>query len=242
VELSFNERRVLGVLIEKAFTTPDQYPLTLNSVVTASNQKSCRNPVTRLAEDDVLDSLQSLRSKGLCSLVQPAGGRTERWRQLAREALKVSGKECAVLGELLLRGPQTDGELRQNSSRMVPIESLQALQEVLHELASREDPLIRCLSPETRKRGRRYVHNLYPEPELQALLASPQASDDAALAGAPGAGAAPPPSEGRLAPEQAGDRGLKSEGLSAEVALLREEISALKERVSRLESELGVAG
>jgi uncharacterized protein YceH (UPF0502 family) len=165
LELSFAERRVLGALIEKGFTTPEQYPLSLNGVTLAANQKSCRDPISNLGEDAVLETLESLRQKGLATLVRAEGSRVDRWKHRFSERLGLAGKEAAVLAELLLRGPQTDGELRQRASRMVPIETLEELAGILDALRSRPEPLVGRLGPEGRKRGVKYAHGLYPPSE-----------------------------------------------------------------------------
>ncbi len=236
MELTFNERRVLGVLLEKGFTTPDQYPLTLNALVTASNQKSCRHPVTQLSEEQVLEALDRLRKKGLCSLVQPAGGRTNRWRHLVRESLQLEGGESAVLAELLLRGPQTDGELRQNASRMVPIESPEALQQAMEKLRGRTEPLAVRLGPEERRRGVRYAHTFYPAAELEALKknelaeAAVQPEETASLAGP-----ATPPAAGPLDPDEA-------EALRQRIDQQAEKLAEVEARLERLEKELGLSG
>ncbi len=162
MQLDFNQRRVLGVLIEKGYTTPDQYPLTLNYLVNACNQKSCRNPQSDLDEGDVLDALDVLRQRGLASLVQTTGGRTDRFRHRFGDVFEVTKQEAAILCELFLRGPQTDGELKANSKRMATQDDLVGS---LDSLMQREEPLIRRLGPQERKRGVKYAHTLYPEGE-----------------------------------------------------------------------------
>src|SRR5947209_11648958 len=118
--LDATERRVLGVLVEKAKTTPDAYPLSLNALVTGSNQKSNRDPLLELTEDDVEEALVRCQQKGLA--IKITGGRVVRWRHALYEAWRVDKVELAILGELLLRGPQTEGELRARASRMEPID------------------------------------------------------------------------------------------------------------------------
>ena len=228
LELSPNERRVLGVLLEKGFITPQQYPLTLNALVTGCNQKSCRNPLTSLDDNAILDTLDELRGKGLVSLVQTAGGRTDRWRHRIRDVIELSTPDAAVLTELLLRGPQTDGELRQNAKRMATIESLGALQTVLEGLMSREEALVVRLGPPQRRRGVRYAHVLYPTAELELLKAREEEEEPAGETSTRREPAAAP-----------------SDALVEELALLRAEIEELKdanrglsERVERLESHL----
>lgn len=176
LELSFAERRVLGVLIEKSFTTPEQYPLTLNGVVVGSNQKSCRSPVTTLDEQTAFESLDSLRKKGLVVLVRSEGSRADRWKHRTGECLELEPKGVAILAELLLRGPQTDGELRQRASRMVPLGEFDDVVHLVEGLARGDDALVLRLSPPDRRRGAKFAHNLYPpdeRPEPAAGSGSP---------------------------------------------------------------------
>src|SRR6478735_2016610 len=136
VPLSPRERRVLGVLVEKAKTTPEYYPLTIAALVTGCNQKSNRDPVTNYDADDVEEVLHDLRHKGAAVMVE-AGGRVVRWKHTLYDWLKVSKNELAVIAELLLRGPQTEGDLRARASRMEPLPDLPALQAVLEALTAR---------------------------------------------------------------------------------------------------------
>src|SRR5262245_28592036 len=165
VELSFAERRVLGVLIEKGFTTPDQYPLSINSVVVGSNQKSCREPMSSLDEGKVLDSLESLRLKGFTTLVRMEGSRVDRWKHRFGETLALEGKQVAVLAELFLRGPQTAGEIGQRAARMRPIENVDEAETILEGLCTRPDPLVERLGPPGRRRGVKFAHAFYPASE-----------------------------------------------------------------------------
>src|SRR5437870_1829374 len=130
--LTMAERRVLGVMVEKAKTTPDVYPMSLNSMMTGSNQKSNRDPIMNLSEEDVEETLAGMQPKGYVTRIQ--GGRVERWRHNLYDSWKVNKVELAILAELLLRGPQTEGELRQRASRMEPIESLDELRSALKPL------------------------------------------------------------------------------------------------------------
>jgi uncharacterized protein YceH (UPF0502 family) len=164
--LTSNERRVLGVLVEKAKTTPDVYPLSLNSLVTGSNQKSNREPVTNLSDLDVEETLDSAQKKGL--VVKVTGGRVERWRHVLYEAWQVGKVELAILAELLLRGPQTEGELRGRASRMEPIDDLDSLRNTLTPLAERG--LVAYLTPEGR-RGTIVTHGFHSAEELGQLRA-----------------------------------------------------------------------
>ena len=134
VPLTPRERRVLGVMVEKAKTTPEYYPMTLAAIVTGCNQKSNRDPVTNYDADDVEDILQDLRHKGAVVKIE-GSGRVVRWKHTLYDWLKVSKVELAVLAELMLRGMQTEGDLRARASRMEPLPDLPALQAVLEALA-----------------------------------------------------------------------------------------------------------
>jgi uncharacterized protein YceH (UPF0502 family) len=127
VELNAHEARVLGVLIEKAFTTPDQYPLSLNALTNGSNQKSNRHPVVDFIEAEITVALQGLRMKHMVGSVFPMGSRVEKWSHSASAHLKIDEQETAVIAELLLRGPQSVSELRTRASRMRPFASPEAL-------------------------------------------------------------------------------------------------------------------
>ncbi|MCS7047613.1 MAG: YceH family protein, partial [Gemmataceae bacterium] len=155
------DRRVLGVLVEKAKTTPDAYPLSLNALTVGCNQKSNRDPVMNLGEEQVEAALASLQRRGLVTRV--TGGRVDRWRHNLYDQWQVGKVEMAVLAELLLRGPQTEGELRGRASRMEPIDDLEALRATLRPLAERR--LIVYLGPEGR-RGTLITHGFHPAEEL----------------------------------------------------------------------------
>jgi uncharacterized protein YceH (UPF0502 family) len=158
------ERRVLGVLIEKAKTTPDQYPLSLNGVVTGCNQKSNRDPVMTVDEEQAARALEGLRKCGAAAEVF-GSGKLPRYRHLAYEWLGVGKEELAIMGELLLRGEQTEGDLRGRASRMDPISDLDTLRSHLDQLA--EKGLVIWLSPPGR--GRMLTHGLLPEEKLEKV-------------------------------------------------------------------------
>ena len=162
--LDANERRVLGVLIEKGKTTPDQYPLSLNALVTGCNQKSNRDPLMTLDEEQVTRAIASLRTSGAAAEVF-GSGRIPRYRHLAYEWLGVGKEELAILGELLLRGAQTEGDLRGRASRMDPIPDLDVLRQHLDGLAARG--LVVWLSPPGR--GRMLTHGLLPPEKLDKV-------------------------------------------------------------------------
>ncbi len=162
--LNVYERRLLGVLVEKAKTTPDVYPMSLNALVAGANQKSNRDPVLNMAEDDVEGTLRGLQKKGFVTQVQ--GGRVDRWRHNLYERFTDSKVGMAVITELLLRGPQTEGELRGRASRMEPIEDLESLRHVLRPLVERK--LVVFLGPEGR-RGTLITHGFHAAEELGGL-------------------------------------------------------------------------
>ena len=147
LQLTPYEARVLGVLIEYATTTPEQYPLSQNAVVNGANQKNNRDPIMAMDDNRAFDALEGLRSKGLLVRMNQAGSRVDKFRHNASEVLHARPAELAILGELMLRGPQTLGELRGRASRMAPFESLDAVKNMLAALMSREEPLVRELPP-----------------------------------------------------------------------------------------------
>jgi uncharacterized protein YceH (UPF0502 family) len=159
-DLTPNECRVLGTLIEKALTTPAQYPLSLNSLVTGVNQKSNRDPVVEIDDDRALSALDGLRTKGLVRDVSFTGARVEKFRHLAGEALGIRAPEMAILAELLLRGPQTSGELRARATRMAPFDSIEAVEGTLETLATAERSLVRKIAPSPGSRAPRWVQCL----------------------------------------------------------------------------------
>ncbi len=134
LELTAPEQRVLGCLIEKRFTTPDQYPLTLNALRLACNQSTNRDPVTRYDEETVVEAAQRLSKYGVARLASGHSSRAAKFRHLAEEALGLNQEQLAVLCVLLLRGLQTPGELKARTERMVPFASLEEVDRVLAEL------------------------------------------------------------------------------------------------------------
>ena len=162
--LSATDRRVAGVLVEKAKTTPEVYPMSLNGICTACNQKSNRAPVMQLEQDQVFESLDRLRHMGAVGLIEGVG-RVDKYRHYLYEWLGVDKVELAVMAELLLRGDQTEGDLRLRASRMEPIADLPALRAVLDSLQGKG--LIISLTPEGR--GHVISHALYKPAELDRL-------------------------------------------------------------------------
>jgi uncharacterized protein YceH (UPF0502 family) len=180
LELLPDECRVLGTLIEKALTTPGQYPLSLNSLVTGVNQKNNRDPVVEIDEDAALRAVDGLRAKGLARDVSFTGSRVEKYRHTAGEALELRPPELSLLSELLLRGPQTVGELRGRAGRMHPFESLEVVENVLKALSERTAPLfplVRELPPAPGSRAPRWMQllceDLHPITGMASPLAAP---------------------------------------------------------------------
>jgi uncharacterized protein YceH (UPF0502 family) len=161
VKIDPTEARVLGVLIEKALTTPEQYPLTINAVVNGANQKSNRNPVTSLEEEKVYDILEELIDRELVRRVWPGNSRVDKYIHTATERLQLGVAQVAVLAELLLRGPQTVGELRGRAQRMVPLDSIDATHAILGQLIERE--IVRRLPPPPGSRAELYAQLLSPD-------------------------------------------------------------------------------
>lgn len=171
LQLTANEARVLGVLVEKAQTTPGQYPMTLNGLVSGCNQKNNRDPVLTLSEVSVEDALDGLRGKNIIRQVELTGSRVPKFRHIARETLEVDTNQLVILAELLLRGPQTVGELRGRASRMHPLESLEVVENVLKSLMDRPEPLVERLDPLPGTRAERYQQLFSPELRAAHLLA-----------------------------------------------------------------------
>lgn len=184
MELTADEGRILGVLIEKALTTPEQYPLTLNAAMNGANQKNNRDPIVSFDDARTLDAMNDLRAQGLVVQVDSAGARVPKYRHEAGEKLGLGKASLVILAELMLRGPQTLGELRGRASRMHPFETIDQLKGVLDTLMQREEPLVRRLPPLPGSRAERYVQLLAPDAHP---LDAPEASA-AASAGSPSSG------------------------------------------------------
>lgn len=217
------ERRVLGVLIEKGKTTPDYYPMTLAGLVTGCNQKSNRDPVVSFVEEDVEDTLLDLRDKQSAIKVEGVG-RVPKFKHNLYERWGVSKAEIAVLAELLLRGPQTEGELRARAERMEDtLVDQNALHQVLEPL--RERGLVVTLTPPGRKRGVIVSHAFFEDAEMEAVRlkyanSGDESGDDA--------------SSDRSSGVSASSR----TELKNDVETLKQIVESLQSRVSTLEGEL----
>jgi uncharacterized protein YceH (UPF0502 family) len=206
--LSAAEARVLGVLVEKQRTVPDTYPLTLNALVAGCNQKSSRDPVLSLTETDVQEALDGLKAGSM--VMETSGGRVMRYGHNAERALSLPSQSVALLAALLLRGPQTAGELRINTERMHRFADISTVEAFLHELAERQaGALVAELPRAPGTRETRWMQ-LLSEPAPAAQMPG----------GAPAAAPAPLSDASTLANEVA--------ALREEVAALRDEVAALR--------------
>ena len=175
--LTATEIRVLGSLIEKEMTTPDYYPLTLNSLTTACNQKSNRDPVLDLDETDVVKALDTLRFKGMAMQASGEGSRVPKYGHNLEAKLHFEPEQLAILCELFVRGPQTLGELRTRCERMRPFADLAAVEEILVELMELDAPLVVKLPRQPGRKEQRYAHLFAGAPELpEAEEAPPEAA------------------------------------------------------------------
>lgn len=233
--ISANERRALGVLVEKAKTTPENYPLSLNALRGGCNQKSNRAPQMQLEESHVEEALDALRQAGAVLLVQ-GDSRVDRFRHLAYEWLGVDKVELAVMAELLLRGAQTIGELRGRAARMEPIKDLGELQPILKSLE--EKKLIAYLTPPGR--GSIVTHTLYLDREMEKVrreaassqFAAPHESND---------DDEPSPMRSDPAPRRADtgrSQAADAPALAEELRRLRDELAAVKQALESARGEM----
>ena len=217
------QRRILGVLMEKARTTPDVYPLSLNGLVTGCNQKSSRHPLMNLSDEQVEDALIDMRQRQVVAEVH-GGGRVAKFRHYGYDYMGVKGVEAAVMTELLLRGEQTVGELRTRASRFEPIADIQAMTQILDSLVQKG--LVIPLTPAGR--GQLFSHNLYEAHELEALKASLDGyTGEEGLA-----------SSGSTSGTAGSAMRSGSSALSGEIELLRQEVGQLKEQLQALQQRV----
>ena len=221
--MNSRQRRVLGVLIEKAKTTPDAYPMTLNSLMAGCNQKSNRSPQMNLSTDDVEVILEELREMGAVVEVQTSG-RVPKFRHQMYDWLGVDKVELAVMAELLLRGEQTVGELRARAARMEPIPGMDELRPVLQSLMAKK--LVISLSPEGR--GQVVSHGLYKDREMAEVQARA-----ASLSQVSGSGSS---DDVRTPREPSGRRDDQVDQLRSEIQDLRVELADLRSEVAHLKS------
>lgn len=212
-QLSGAEARVVGSLLEKQVTTPEQYPLSVNAVTMACNQKTNREPVMNLSEHDVQDVLDALVKRHYLRTVSGFGNRVTKYEQRFCNSefgdLKLSSAEVAVITTLLLRGAQTSGELRTRASRMHEFSDMQEVEQTLEGLAAREDgPYVVRLAREPGKRESRYMHLFSGDVDATSATAE-------------------------------SDRPENNDSLAARVEVLEEEVAGLKQRLDALLAHLG---
>jgi hypothetical protein len=206
------EARVLGALMEKEITTPDYYPLSLNALVNACNQKSNRDPAMSLDDDAVRGALRTLHDNSLARSVSAADSRVTKYEHRLQEAFNFDRREAAIFCELLLRGAQTPGELRSRAERMHHFDDLNEVQSALQRLMNREPPLVKVLPRQPGTKESRYIHLLCGDVEPVNSLAEREA---------------PPVAARRQSPETA-KAGTTLSHLEAEVSELRRDIAELK--------------
>jgi uncharacterized protein YceH (UPF0502 family) len=164
------ETRVLGALVEKQVTTPEYYPLTLNALTLACNQKNNRNPVTSYSENQVADAIESLREKNLAYVFYGSSSRVPKYKHVMPEVMHLSHPELALMCVLMLRGAQTLGELRGNGGRLHEFSSLEEVEETLNGLISREpEPLVVRLPRQPGQKDGRFAHLLSGEVNVEAV-------------------------------------------------------------------------
>jgi uncharacterized protein YceH (UPF0502 family) len=212
--LDADEIRILGSLLEKEITTPEYYPLSVNGLLNACNQKSNRDPVVHLDEEMLDRALYTLREKGLLLIITGAGSRVPKYGHRISEKFNLGRRELAILCELMLRGPQTLGELRTRAERMHPFGDLAEVESVI----DRMPELIAKLPRRPGEKEARYAHLLSGEPPVSA----PSPASAASLTGpAPGA----PPSQSRIG------------ALEDEIAQLRRELEDLKQQFAGFQKQ-----
>ena len=167
--LNFEESRVLGSLIEKELTTPEYYPMTLNGLANACNQKNNRLPRSDLSEEEVARAIEELRIKRLAHRVDLVGSRVPKFQHNAEKELDLIKAERAILAELLNRGPQTTGELNNRASRMFDFDGLSDVEETLGEMEQREPSLVGQMDPALGQKERRWFHRFGPPPKVEEL-------------------------------------------------------------------------
>ncbi len=212
------EARVLGCLVEKETSTPEYYPLSLNALVNACNQKNNRDPVVQFGEDEVVRSLHALEDEGLAGPARGTESRVTKYEHHVQEVFNFTRGENAVMCELLLRGPQTPGELRNRTERLFRFDEVPDVLSVLQRLMEREPALVAVLPRQSGAREVRYIHLLSGEPEPGA--AGPRSPREAGWEAAEGG-----PEIGIPA---------RVSQLESEVARLRHELATLRDRLAAL--------
>jgi len=215
--LSDIEARVLGALVEKEITTPEYYPLSLNALVNACNQKSNREPVMTLDEDAVRSAIRSLNELGLTRFASSADSRVGKYEHRLNESFNFHRHEIAILCVLLLRGPQTPGELRTRTERMYAFEDLESVHNALNLLGKREPPLVKVLPRQPGTKESRYMHLLSPVVDAEPLSGAERTRS--------------------LQPSSSELRGDRLAAVEAEIAQLRSEVAALQQQLAQFRKQ-----
>ena len=210
------EARVLGALLEKSISTPEYYPLSLNALVNACNQKSNRDPVMQLDEEAVRNAGGSLGVKGLAAFLRDA--RATKYEHRLAEVLNLGRRDEAILCELLLRGPQTPGELRGRTERLHAMDDITDVQSTLQRMMEREPALVCVLPRQPGTKEVRYAHLLSGEPDVSAISIAPERTSEKT---------SDPETETRIT------------ALEQEVTTLRERVDGLTKRLEELLLQLG---
>ncbi len=242
MELSTTDTRVLGCLLEKQLAVPQYYPLTLNALVAACNQSSNRDPVAAYSEADVAGALARLREHGAARFVHSPGQRSDKYRQALDDVWGLDAQHRAVLAVLMLRGPQTVGELRTRTERLASFGSIAEVDEVLALLAAREEPLARRLERTPGQKEARWVELFSGEAPAQA--AAGRLTAGASTVSGPGLGSGSGDGDGTWAPSSAdgpdggGPVGAALGQLQAEVDDLRGQLDGVRAEVEHLRGVL----
>jgi uncharacterized protein YceH (UPF0502 family) len=211
------EARVLGALIEKEITTPDYYPLSMNALLNACNQKSNRDPVTELDEETIRQALHRLDDKGLAGAVRGTDSRVTKYEHRFSEAYNFGRREVAILCVLLLRGAQTPGELRGRAERLYNFDELTDVQSTLQKLIEREPPLVRILPRQPGTKESRYLHLFCGDTYV--------------------------PTAGDTSPAARSDRNEENSRLQAleeQISALKQEVAELRERIDSLHAQSSI--
>jgi uncharacterized protein YceH (UPF0502 family) len=244
--LTSSELRVLACLVEKSYTTPDQYPLSTNALTTACNQKTSREPVVTYSTQHVDQTLQLLRDAGWVRMIRASGSRAFKHRHVIDEKLELTTPQQAVLAVLALRGAQSPGELKTRTDRYHAFEDLDAVERVLADLSNRDVPLTRNVGREPGQSQDRWVQLLGPAEDLSPSAGAPSAITEPAAAAPPvAAPVTAPPAASPTAPAVALDVAVSDGAPSArssqpDTAELEARVSSLEARLQVLEQELGL--
>lgn len=237
MQLDAVQARVVGSLVEKELTTPQQYPLTLHALVAACNQASNREPVMQLSEEEVQGALDALRETRVVRVILPSHGRSVvRYRHVLDEALGLEARARALLAMLLLRGPQTVGELRMRTERMAPMDRLDDVETELRALANRSEPLVVRLPRQPGQKEERYADLISPVSPVRDAASSGGVGSTGSVGSLRSAGSV---DRGPSGAARGAASALDVEVLRGEVAEIRSALALLREDFDTLRRNLG---